>query len=351
MGRTTQAFSGKFMERNRKFIERRDRKMKRLSVLFGVLVISVALLGGLSYSEEYTFYFVSHGGPGDPYWAVVMNGMNDAADMLTKGTDDVIRAIYFGPAVYSLSEFVDMLQSAIAANPDGIAVTVPDPAAIETPLRRAIEEKGIPVIAIDVPDFRPRDERIPYLLYIGNDEYLSGRLCGERMLSIRPSLQRAVVLIHEVGHIGLEMRAQGFLDAMSEAGVPAEKLFTGIDPTQAIEILKGYFSAHPDTEGILTLGPIDAAYTIQFLKEQGLTGSILMGAFDLSEDIVEGIRQGIVAFTNVAQQYLLGYYPVVFLYLYNKYGLIPVTDIATGPRFIDSSNIEEVVEMVKQGYW
>ncbi|GAG58189.1 unnamed protein product, partial [marine sediment metagenome] len=50
-----------------------------------------------------------------------------------------------------------MLNSAIATKPDGIAVTITDPAALDAPLRKAIAA-GIPVIAINVPDPRPEAE-------------------------------------------------------------------------------------------------------------------------------------------------------------------------------------------------
>ncbi len=319
--------------------------MKRLilSLLWAGLV-SAGLL-----AAEYTFYIVSHGGPGDPFWGVVMKGMQDAAAMLSKGTGDTIRATYLGPAVYSIPELVDMLNSAIAARPQGIACTITDPAALDEPLRRAIE-LGIPVIAINVPDPRPAAERIPYLFYVGGDEYLSGIKAAERMLSVkRPA--RAVVFIHEVGHVGLELRAKGFIEVMTGAGVPAEKLAIGIDPTPAVDIIRGYFSKYPETDAVFTLGPLGTLPTVTFLKEQGLVGKVMLGCFDLDEVTLSAIKTGIALFTVTQQQYLQGYLPIVWLYLYNKYGFLPATDMLTGPGFVDRRNIEMVEDLVKKGYW
>src|SRR5690554_4564729 len=213
-------------------------------MVFALSLSSVCIAG----AETFNFYVVSHGGPGDPFWGVVMKGMEDAAAFINKGTDDIIRATYVGPEKYSVEELVDMLNSAIATRPDGIAVTITDPVAVEKPLQRAID-MGIPVIAINVPDPRAREQAIPYLFYVGGDEYLSGKRAAERILADRKP-KRAVVTIHEIGHMGLESRAQGFIDVMTEAGVPAEKLATYLDPTQAIEILKGYFSRNPETDAI-----------------------------------------------------------------------------------------------------
>lgn len=321
-------------------------RILRVMLLLG---LAIALIGGLAAAKDYNFYIISHGGPGDPFWGVVMKGMRDAAATLSKGTGDTIKATYFGPEVYSVTKLVDMLNSAIATRPDGIAATITDPAAVDEPLRRAIK-LGIPVIAINVPDPRPAGERIPYLFYIGGDEYLSGKKAAARMLSVRKPT-RAVVTIHEVGHIGLELRAKGFIEVMSAAGVPAEKLATGLDPTKAIEILRGYFARHPDTDAIFTLGSIDSAYVIQFLKEQGLVGKVMLGCFDVSDAVVHAIQDGIALFTISQQQYLQGYLAIQWLYLYNKYGFLPATDILTGPGFVDASNVSQVVELVKQGYW
>lgn len=311
--------------------------------------LAVSLVGGFALAEEYNFYVISHGGPGDPFWGVVMKGMEDAARELTAGTEDTVRATYLGPAVYSVTELVNMLNSAIAARPDGIVATITDPAAVDEPLRRAIE-LGIPVIAINVPDPRPAGEKIPYLFYVGGDEYLSGIRAAERMLSVKKPT-RAVVMIHEVGHVGLELRAQGFIEVMTEAGVPAERLAIGVDPTQAVEIIRGYFSAHPETDAVFTLGPIGTLPAVTFLREQGLAGQVLFGCFDLDEVTLNAIEEGTALFTVTQQQYLQGYLPIQWLYLYNKYAFLPASDVLTGPGFVDATNVGTVKELIKQGYW
>jgi simple sugar transport system substrate-binding protein len=185
---------------------------------------------------------------------------------------------------------------------------------------------------------------------VGGDEYLSGIKAAEKMLAVKKPA-RAVVFIHEVGHVGLELRAKGFIEVMSAAGVPAEKLAIGIDPTQAVDIIRGYFAKYPDTDAIFTLGPLGTLPTVTFLKEQGLAGKVMLGCFDLDEVTLKAIKDGVALFTVTQQQYLQGYLPIVWLYLYNKYGFLPANDILTGPGFVDSSNVEKVEQLIKQGYW
>jgi len=326
------------------------RKMKHIKlILFLSIMITFVLFTITVGAKDFNFYIVSHGGPGDPFWGVVMKGMEDAAAFITKGTEDTVKATYSGPAKYSVEQLVDMLNSAIAARPDGIAVTITDPDALDQPLRRAID-MGIPIIAINVPDSRPADEAIPYLFYVGGDEYLSGKRAAERILEYKKP-KRAVVTVHEIGHMGLELRAKGFIEVMTEAGVPAEKLATYLDPTQAIEILKSYFSKNPETDAIFTLGSIDSSYVIDFLNEEGLSGKVTHGAFDVSDEVVESIQKGNTLFTISQQQYLQGYLPIHFFYLLNQYNFLPANDVLTGPGFVDADNVDSVVELVEQKYW
>jgi hypothetical protein len=88
---------------------------------------------------------------------------------------------------------------------------------------------------------------------------------------------------------------------------------------------------------------------IKLLEEKNLQGKITLVTADLSEQILGGIERGTVAFTSDCQQYLWGYLPVVYLHLYHKYGMRPVSPTFTGPSIIDKSNLEAVKALVSEG--
>ncbi|HIP92716.1 MAG TPA: sugar ABC transporter substrate-binding protein [Thermotoga sp.] len=305
---------------------------------FLVVLLIVAILG----FSKYTFYLVSHGGPADPFWGVVMKGMKDAAEKYG------VEAIYLGPEKFSLKEFIDLVNSAIARKPDGLIVTITNPIALDEPLKKAIK-MGIPVVAINVPDTRPPEEAIPYLVYVGMDEYLAGVYSARRMLQ-EFTPKRAVIAIHEPGHVGLEARAKGIMDVLSEKNIPVEKLDITTNPTKALTIMKSYLMKYPDTNAIFTLGPLGAHPAIQLVEEEGLVGKVKIGAIDLTSKIIDAIKKGIIVFTIDQQQYLQGYLPIVFLYLYKEYGLIPHENVLTGPSIVDKTNVEIVEKTVKMGY-
>lgn len=318
--------------------------MLRKCVFFLFLLVSV---GALGLGENYTFYIVSHGGPSDPFWGKVIKGMQAAEEFINASTEDSVRVIYSGPPIYSVEAFVEMLNAAIATRPDGIAATMTNPEAVDEPMRRAIS-LGIPIIAINTPDTRPREQRVPYLFFIGADQYLAGVRAAERVLSVHTPT-RAVVAIHEVGHVGFENRAQGFIDTMATAGVPVEKLATGLDPTQAVELLRGYFTRHADTDTIFTVGTLVSTWVIQFLHEQDLAGKVVHAAHDVHPVILNAIREGTTLLTISQRQYFQGYLAVFYLYWYQKFGFFPASDVLTGPSIIDRTN----VDMVEQSelYW
>ena len=326
-----------------------EKKMKKrcLALVFAAAVVlsvmPVMAHGGASPKDrQYNFYIVSHGGAIDPFWGTVIKGMNDAARLVG------VKATYLGPEKFSIKKMVDMLDSAIAAKPDGIVVTITNPAPLDEPLRRAIEQ-GIPVIAINVPDTRPEGERIPYLCYVGGDEYLSGVEVARRMLK-DSTPRRAVVGIQEPGHVGLELRAEGFKDVMREKGIPVETLDITNDPIKAFGAFESYFAKHPDTDAIFTLGPLGNHPAIRFLEEKELVGKVMLAGFDLSPMTNDAIKSGKMVCTVEQQQYLQGYLPIIYLYLYNEHGLCPHGNVLTGPSIVDQSNVGIVEQSVKKGY-
>lgn len=307
-----------------------------------ILVILLVILSASLLLAEMNFYLVSHGGPADPFWGIVMKGMNDAAEKYG------VNATYLGPVKYSLQTFVNNLNAAIAAKPDGIIVTITDVNAVEEPLKRAIAS-GIPVIAINVPDPRTGLDKIPYLAYIGNNEYLGGYNGAMYVLS-QFTPKRAVIAIHEVGHAGMEMRAKGIMDVLSPKGIPVEKLNITVDPAKGVSVLEGYLRKHPDTDMIFTLGPIGTLPAVTVVEDMGLEGKVKVSGFDLTEEMIEWIKEGKVLYTIDQQQYLQGYLGVEFLYFYNKYGLSPIGDVLTGPFIITKDNVGPVENSVKEGY-
>lgn len=290
-----------------------------------------------------TFYSVIHIDTSDPFWAPYYKGAADAAS----GLD--VEMEMLAPRKASIPEMVDLLNSAVAAKPDGILTTVADAKAEEPVLRRAIEA-GIPVIALNTPDTRPREERIPYLTYVGSDERLAGERAAERLLQERTP-KRAVCAIPNIVQTALANRCGGFTDVMLEAGVPTDRLpLEPSDPTKQAEQIRGYFRSHEDTDALLTLAPNNATPAIEVLEQDGLSDRVVHGSFDLSKEQTHAIKDGKLLFTIDQQQYLQTYLGVQLLAKHVRNGFTLATDALTGPAIIDGTNVDEVIANVEAGY-
>jgi simple sugar transport system substrate-binding protein len=320
--------------------------MKSRLVLALVIGMALIMVSTSYAAEKMKFYVVSHGGPADPFWGVVMRGAEDA------GKEYNVDVTYLGPEKFSIQKLVDMVETAVADKPDGLVVTVTDAKALDGPLKSAISEKGIPVVAINVPDMRDVDKRIPYLAYVGADDYKVGIEAARRMLKeFAPNKpKRGVVSIHEVGHAGLEARARGITEIFTQAGIPVEKLATSPNSSETYQAIDAYLTKNPDTEAVFCLGPLDTHPTLKLLEEKDLVNKVKLGAVDLSGIMIKAIKADKLVFTVEQQQYLQGYLPINLLILYNKYGLIPHDDILTGPAIVDKSNVAIVEEMVTKKY-
>lgn len=146
---------------------------------------------------------------GDPFWAVVQKGVQDAGKVLG------VRAIFQGPAGYNVPEQVNMFKAAMEAKADGIATSISDARAWAEPIAEA-RSRGIPVVAINCQEPDELRGTIPYMAYIGMNEYEAGKMVAYRLLPKLEKGARVVVAIHQAGHVGLEARAKGITEVITE---------------------------------------------------------------------------------------------------------------------------------------
>jgi len=331
-------------EENQKMIKKWIKMLLIVSLFIPLNMGWFGIPGEAASSEkQLRFYVVMHVGATHPFCQCIMKGVQDASEELG------VEAHFVGPATYSIKEQIDLLEGIIATRPDGIATSIPTAEAFDEVLRKAIN-MGIPVIAIDMED--PRPDRIPYLTFVGWDNYGIGVATANKVLDdLQFTPHHVLIGIHQAGHVGLELRAQGLTDVFKKRipDVVIDKLHTTEDMAKGVSVYESFLKANPDVDMIFGAGGTSTHPAIQVLEEKGLVDKILLVGADLSSPMLEAIKRGTQKFTSDTQQYLWGWLPVVLLYKYSQYGLMPVNPIYTGPSIIDSSNLDEVIDLVKQG--
>ncbi len=267
----------------------------------------------------------------DSFWCTVEQGAKDAAAAMN------VDLTILGPDKFELEKTAALIDQAVAAQPDGLAVTVTDPKLFKDPIMRALDA-GIPVVGYNA-GAGPEKDGIPYLTYIGQDEYQGGYQGGKRLIAA--GAKKGVCINHQVGHAGLDARCNGFIDAFKEAGLEAEVLAITNDPAESQTIIDDYYTANPDVNAFLTLGPNGANPFYAFVEARGLKpGDILHGTFDLSPEIEAHIKDGLTLFGIDQQPYLQGFGSVMWLTLVKRYGIMPALPVTpTGPGFVTKENV------------
>jgi simple sugar transport system substrate-binding protein len=289
--------------------------------------------------RDFRFVVVSHGQASDSFWSVAQNGVSAAAD------DMGVSVEYQAPGTFDMVEMSQIIDAAVASQPDGLVVTIPDADALSDSIGAAVAA-GIPVISMN--SGADVFAELGILVHVGQTEYAAGLLAGQQFAA--EGVGSAICINQEVGNAALDARCQGFEDGL---GVEVDVIPVDLaDPTGTQETVGGVLQANP-VEGILTLGPTGAMPTLAALEESGSLGTIKFATFDMSPEVLEAIGNGDMLFAIDQAQYLQGYLPIVLLTQYLETGALPLGSvervILTGPQFVTADTAADVISYSEQG--
>lgn len=311
-----------------------------LVLVLALLVVSGTHLADAQNSRPFRIVVVTHGQASDPFWSVVKKGVDQAA------VDMRVTVEYQAPGTFDMVAMSQLIDAAVASKPNGLVVSIPDADALGRSIRDAISA-GIPVISINSGSDVAGE--LGVLAHIGQTEYEAGLGGGERLAAA--GAKNALCVNQEVGNVALDLRCQGFTDAMTKAGGKVTVLAVDLaDPTGSQNKIAAALTSNPDIDSILTLGPTGASPALAALRDAGKLGTIKMGTFDLSPEVLEAVKNGEMVFAIDQQQYTQGYLAIVYMTLYlenlNTPGNIL---IPTGPGFVTQETAERVIALSKAG--
>jgi simple sugar transport system substrate-binding protein len=308
-----------------------------------VLVVLSLLMGSTVLAQDmrpFRIVVVTHGQASDPFWSVVKRGVDQAA------ADMRVTVEYQAPGTFDMVAMSQLIDAAVASEPDGLVVSVPDPDALGPSIQAAVAA-GIPVISINSGSDVAGE--LGVLAHIGQTEYEAGYGGGQRMAAAGAT--NALCVNQEVGNVALDLRCQGFTDAMAESGGAVTVLAVDLaDPTGSAGRIAAALAADDTIDAIFTLGPTGAAPALEVLTTEGLLGTMLVATFDLSPDVLAAVRDGNMLFAIDQQQYTQGYLPIVYLTLYLENLNTPGSVlIPTGPGFVTADNAARIIELSAAG--
>lgn len=277
------------------------------------------------------YVLVSHAPDSDSWWNTIRNGIALAGDQMG------VEVEYRNPPTGDLADMARIIEQAAASGPDGIITTLADYDVLSGPIRNAVDS-GVDVIIINsgTPD---QAREVGALMYVGQPEYDAGYAAGQRAAG--DGVESFLCVNHYISSPSSSERCQGFADALGvELG--SQMIDSGQDPAEIQNRVLAYLNANPDTDAILTLGPTSADPTIMALEQNGMAGEIYFGTFDLGENIVQAIRDGVIQWGIDQQPFLQAYLPVIVMTNYHRYGVLPGNNINSGPGFVTADGLEMV---------
>jgi simple sugar transport system substrate-binding protein len=289
----------------------------------------------VSQGQDVNLYVITHGDDG-VFWSVVQKAVEQA------GADLGINVTYQG-ANNDAETQSQMIEAAIATNPDGIAISLADPEGVSA-AAQAVTDAGIPLYTINSGVNNYQD--LGAVTHVGQTETIAGNGAGERFNEL--GVTKILCGRQEQTNVALEERCEG-LDETFDGEIVSEFVGLDADPEAQEQQIAALLQEDPDIDGFMGTGPNLPLRAIAAAETAGR--ELQIAGFDLSPDLISAIEAGDVQFTVDQQQYLQGYLPVVLMYLQatnlnTAGGGLP---ILTGPGFVDTENVAEIKALVDQG--
>ena len=307
--------------------------MNKTLTALAAAAIAVGLIASPASAEGERYVLISHAPDSDSWWNTIKNAIKLAGEQMD------VTVEYRNPPTGDLADMARIVEQASATNPDGIIVSIADFDVLSGPIGSAVD-KGIPVITIN-SGTQEQSLALGALMHVGQPEYDAGHGAGLKAKAAGAS--SFLCVNHYITNPASVERCQGFADALG-VDLGKQMIDSGQDPSEIQNKVQAFLSANPETGAILTLGPTSAHPTLRALEETGLSGEIFFGTFDLSSEIADGIKSGVIAFAIDQQPFLQGYLPVVILTNLTRYGVVPGNSINSGPGFVTKSNLALVEE-------
>lgn len=292
--------------------------------------------GGTVDTPRLVVSMISHGAPGDTFWDLVRKGAEDAAQK-----DNIELRYSADPEVPNQA---NLIQSAIDANVDGIAVTMPNAQALGPTAQKAVDA-GIPVVGLNAGMDTYQDYGLSG--FFGQEERVAGELAGERLAD--DGAEHVLCVIHEQGNSSQEARCGGVADGMGGAGKVETLYVNGMDLTAVQSTLQAKLAQDPGIDWVMGLVAPVALTAVQAAGGAGAEVSI--GTFDTNAALVAAIQNGDIAFAIDQQPYLQGYLAVDALWLAHRNGTTVGggRPVYTGPSFVDASNVGIIADAAQAG--
>jgi simple sugar transport system substrate-binding protein len=324
--------------------------MKKKFVLIAIVFASWLLVAEFAGAKEPLKFIFITTCKDEAFFEPVKKGMSDAAKAMN------VQCEFTGTPGVDLKAQAEMVRKAVAEGYDGIALNIIDGEAFDEAIAEA-QSKGIPVVAFNV-DARPKDEnasdkKIPVrprrLSAVCQDFVKAGRKLGEKAVEFTPKGSKVLITLHDNGISALDERAAGIGEALKREGIASKVICSTNDPKKAIELIAAELAADPEIRCVLGTGQTDTEAAGKVIEQKYAGKGYKSAGFDLSPEILRLIEAEVIQCTIDQQPYSQGYYPVVQLSLYCRYGIKP-SDIDAGAGVVGKGDVKRIIGLSQEHF-
>ncbi|MEU4233596.1 substrate-binding domain-containing protein [Nonomuraea sp. NPDC026600] len=286
-------------------------------------------------TPKMTIAMITHAAPGDTFWDIIRKGAEAAA-----AKDNAELQYSSDP---DAAKQAQLIQAAIDKKVDGIAVTDPNTPALGDTIKKAIAA-GIPVTMFNAGGADAIG--LGALGYFGQGEKDAGVAVGKKAAA--DGAKNILCVNQTQGQQQLVDRCDGVKEGAAGAKV-TQIYVNGTDDSAVTTTIQAKLTQDTGIDFVVTLGAPIALDAVKSVKGAGSSAKI--GTFDTNKELVAAIQNGSIQWAVDQQPYMQGYLAVDGIWWYRTNGntLGGGQNVATGPAFIDKSNIEAVAKYAANG--
>lgn len=277
-------------------------------------------------------------GTSHEFWKSVEKGARRADEELTD-----LEILWKGPVGEGdASQQIQIVESFIAEGYDGICLAPLDARALETPVKKAIEQK-IPVVIFDSA---LASASVAITSYVATNNYHGGEMAGEYLAKLVGGKGNIILMPYAIGSESTEQREKGFLDAIkkfTDIKILSSDKHGGPDEAKAIEVGENLISTFGDKiDAVFCSNESSTSGMLTVLRrdQRGLAKKIKLVGFDGSANIVKGMEDGIIKGVLLQDPVTMGYESVKAIYAKIKNNN-PKARIETGETLATPENMKE----------
>jgi ribose transport system substrate-binding protein len=269
-----------------------------------------------------------------PWFDKVNEGAQAAAAAIKAQTGSNVEVIYSAPQSADVVQQNQIIDSALATQPDGLALDLLDPSGNRASLEEAQNQK-IPLVIFD--SIPPEGMAIPY---IGSDFCEQAKIAARRLVEVLGGEGEVAIMQGVPTAPNHSIRAECHRQVFAEH--PGIKIVAeGID-NDSIETAQqqaaAIMQANPNLKGWVAsdaAGPIGIG---QAIVEAGKQGQVTLVGLDNLPEMLDMIRDGVADSSSASQPELQGYWSVMLLWAQATGAKVPGY-LDTGNAFLTKENV------------